>query len=63
MLGLTTTLYQKVVTRQVFAHSHYSIIDGKNKSNPDYWTSILWKRLIGNNVFTPRNGLNYGHKL
>mmetsp|Transcript_16778 Transcript_16778/g.25531 ORF Transcript_16778/g.25531 Transcript_16778/m.25531 type:complete len:525 (-) Transcript_16778:114-1688(-) len=62
-LGIAANTQQKAVCRQVFAHSYYSVIDNQNRPNPDFWTSLLWKRLIGNTVWEVKDGLHYGRSI
>ena len=49
-LGIAARWNQSVVCRQVFAHASYSVIGYDNIPNPDYYTSVLWKRLVGSKV-------------
>jgi heparanase 1 len=47
-LGLAATHGQRVVVRQTLAGSNYGLIDDERVApNPDYWASLLWKRLMG----------------
>lgn len=62
-LGIAANTQQKIVCRQVFAHSYYSVINNQNRPNPDFWTSLLWKRLVGNAVWEVANGLAYGRSI
>jgi heparanase 1 len=59
-LGLAANLNQSVVCRQTFAHSSYAVVGEDNVPNPDYWTSILWRRLVGNVVLRVVDGLARG---
>ena len=59
-LGLAANLGHKVVCRQVFAHSRYSVIGDDNLPNPDYWSSVLWRRLVGSHVIAVGGGLAPG---
>eukprot|EP00939_MAST-03C_sp_MAST-3C-sp1_P001002 g1002.t1 len=49
-LSVAANLEEASVCRQTFAHSAYAMVGTDNKPNPNYWTSILWKRLIGRYV-------------
>ena len=56
-LGIAAALGHSAVMRQTFAHSSYSVIgardhEGKWDSlpNPDYWSTLLWRRLVGKQV-------------
>lgn len=55
-LGLAANTGHKVVCRQVFAQSRYSVLGDDNLPNPDYWSSILWRRLVGTTVLGVRDG-------
>jgi hypothetical protein len=47
-LGLAASHGQRVVVRQTLAGSDYGLIDDETLApNPDYWASLLWKRLMG----------------
>lgn len=59
-LGLAAVLNQSYVCRQTFAEARYSIIGADGALNPDYWTSILFRQLIGTRVLSVRNGLDLG---
>jgi len=50
-LGSAAKNNNKVVVRQTLAGSDYGLINDKTlEPNPDYWNSLLWKKLIGNKV-------------
>jgi heparanase 1 len=52
LLGLIAQRGQKVIIRQTLCDSHYALIDDATlKPNPDYWGSVLWKRLMDARVF------------
>lgn len=47
-LGLMARMGEKVVVRQNLSGADYSPLDEKTlEPNPDYWNSLLWKRLMG----------------
>jgi len=47
-LGLLAKRGQKVVVRQTLTGGSYDMIDSRTlEPNPDYWSSLLWKRLMG----------------
>eukprot|EP01043_Picozoa_sp_COSAG02_P053747 COSAG02_NODE_5982_length_3892_cov_18.035328_1_plen_548_part_00 len=48
---------------QVFAHSRYSVIGDDNLPNPDWWSSVLWRRLVGTKVLSVESGLATGRSL
>jgi heparanase 1 len=55
LLGLMARNGQKVVVRQTLAGSNYGMInDSTLAPNPDYWVSVLWKRLMGTKVLDTR---------
>eukprot|EP00929_Paragymnodinium_shiwhaense_P111287 TRINITY_DN7908_c0_g1_i1.p1 TRINITY_DN7908_c0_g1~~TRINITY_DN7908_c0_g1_i1.p1 ORF type:complete len:499 (-),score=60.24 TRINITY_DN7908_c0_g1_i1:96-1592(-) len=62
-LGLAARLGLPVVCRQVFAHSQYSVIGYDNVPNPDYYSSLLWRRLVGTKVLKVAGGLDLGRSL
>lgn len=50
-LGRIARRGQKVVIRQTLSGSDYGLINDQTlKPNPDYWNSVLWKRLMGEKV-------------
>jgi len=51
-LGLMATKDTQVVVRQTLSGLDYGMIDDGNLApRPDYWNSLLWKRLMGTKVF------------
>jgi heparanase 1 len=51
LLGLIAQRGQRVIIRQTLCDSHYALIDDLTlEPNPDYWGSVLWKRLMGPRV-------------
>jgi heparanase len=47
-LGLSARHGQGVVVRQTLSGSNYGLLeDERLEPNPDYWASLLWKRLMG----------------
>jgi len=54
-LGLMARLGQEVVVRQSLAGMDYGLLDDETlEPRPDYWNSLLWKRLIGPRVLAAR---------
>ena len=51
------------VARQDFWGGNYGLIDNNYFANPDYWTSYLFKNLIGNRVIYVNNEYNYGRSI
>ena len=50
-LGRMAQRGQSVVIRQTLLGSNYGLIDDETLTpRPDYWTSVLWKRLMGTQV-------------
>jgi heparanase 1 len=50
-LGTLAARGQQVVVRQTLVGSNYGVLREQDLSpNPDYWASILWKRLMGQRV-------------
>lgn len=50
-LGRVARRGQQVVIRQTLSGSDYGLINDQTlKPNPDYWNSLLWKRLMGDKV-------------
>ncbi|RPI87216.1 MAG: hypothetical protein EHM41_05715 [Chloroflexi bacterium] len=50
-LGLMARMGEKVVVRQNLSGADYSLLDERTlEPNPDYWNSLLWKRLMGSEV-------------
>lgn len=51
-LGLLAQLQHEVVVRQTLAGLNYGMVDQETlEPKPDYWNSLLWKKLMGNKVF------------
>ncbi len=54
-LGRAARSGQPVVVRQALAGAHYGMLDSKTlEPRPDYWASVLWKRLMGEQVLAAR---------
>jgi heparanase len=51
-LGLLARLGYRVVVRQTLCGSNYGMIDEAGlEPRPDYWNSLVWKKLMGRRVF------------
>ncbi|XP_046553604.1 heparanase-like [Haliotis rubra] len=50
-LGASAKYGLKGVLRQGFFGGHYSLLDSNSDPNPDYWLTLLYRRLVGNKVF------------
>ena len=62
-LALAANLQHSVVCRQVFGHAQYAAVGYDNVPNPDYYTALLWQRLVGNKVLSVQNGLKKGREV
>nr|XP_006816007.1 PREDICTED: heparanase-like [Saccoglossus kowalevskii] len=51
-LGISSLYGIDVVIRQTFFHGHYALIDDDLNPLPDYWLSVLYKRLVGSKVLS-----------
>ncbi|MDX2020889.1 MAG: glycoside hydrolase [Deltaproteobacteria bacterium] len=66
-LGRMARRGQRVVVRQTLSGGDYGLIDDKTLApNPDYWASLLWRRLMGTKVLavsaqTPSAVQAYAH--
>jgi hypothetical protein len=66
-LGRMARRGQRVVVRQTLSGGDYGLIDDKTLApNPDYWASLLWRRLMGTTVLavstnTPTAVQAYAH--
>ena len=49
-LGLGALLNLKVIIRWTLYHANYALIDPQLGPNPDYWLTVLYKRLVSNKV-------------
>lgn len=59
-LGMAALNKYSVVIRQTFYHGSYALIDEQLNPNPDYWLSIIYKRLVGNQVLELEQDYNNG---
>ncbi|XP_046584052.1 heparanase-like [Haliotis rubra] len=50
-LGVSAKYGIKRVMRQSFFGGHHSLLDDNSDPTPDYWLTLLYKRLVGNKVF------------
>ncbi|XP_065672745.1 heparanase [Hydra vulgaris] len=62
-LGLAAQMGIKVVLRQSFKGGNYSLINQEFKPTPDYWSSLLYKRLVGQIVLNLTGYLKFGRKV
>jgi heparanase 1 len=63
-LGLLARLGHDVVVRQTLCGMNYGLIDDKGlEPRPDYWNSLLWKRLMGTQVYKAQAVGAHGGKL
>ena len=49
-LGIAAATGHQLVARQTFSQSDYAILGRDNLPNPDFWSTLLWKRLVGGAV-------------
>lgn len=63
-LGLLARKDHAVVVRQTLSGSDYGMIDDQTLDpRPDYWNSVLWKRLMGTRVYDAQTTGNPAGKL
>ena len=62
-LGLAANTHHKTVCRQTYARLNYSLISVDGTPNPDYYSTLLWKRLVGQKVLQIVNGLDENRTL
>lgn len=54
-LGLLARLDHDVIVRQTLCGMNYGLLDEDSlEPRPDYWNSLLWKRLMGTQVYSVR---------
>jgi heparanase 1 len=62
-LGVAARLEHKVVVRQTFYGGFYSLINFDTLDPlPDYWSTFLYKKLVGSRVLEVRDGISLGRK-
>ena len=60
-LGIAARLQHNVVIRQTFYGGSYSLINTKTLDPfPDYWSSFLYKKLVGSRVLEVHDGISLG---
>jgi heparanase 1 len=57
-LGTAAASGHSVVIRQTFYHGNYALVNEHLWPNPDFWVSVLFKRLVGERVLTLRGHVN-----
>lgn len=62
-LGLAARLNHSVIVRQTFVRGDYSLLDEDLNPNPDYWLSLLYKRLVGVKVLHVDGGTEEKRKI
>ncbi|XP_047140339.1 heparanase-like [Hydra vulgaris] len=62
-LGLAAQMGISVVLRQSFKGGNYSLVDAKFNPTPDYWSSLLYKRLVGQKVLKLTGFLEHGRDI
>ena len=51
LMGLMSRAEVEVVIRQTLAGGDYGLMDEEFNPRPDYWASVLWKKIIGDEVW------------
>ena len=62
-LGATAAAGLSVVIRQTFYHGNYALIGEDLQPNPDFWVSVLYKKLVGRKVLKIKGHENTGNTL
>ncbi|XP_002170740.3 heparanase [Hydra vulgaris] len=62
-LGLAAQMGINVVLRQSFKGGKYSLVDANFNPTPDYWSSLLYKRLVGQKVLNLTGFLEHGRDI
>ena len=62
-LGLSAQMDISVVARQTLKGPQYSLINDDYNPTPDYWVSVLYKQIVGNEVLDVTGRLQYGRKM
>jgi hypothetical protein len=58
-LGRLARRGEPVVVRQTLSGSNYGLVDDDTlQPRPDYWTSVLWRRLVGTRVLDVPEGVD-----
>ena len=62
-LGLAAQMGISVVLRQSFKGGKYSLVNDDFNPSPDYWSSLLYKRLVGQKVLHITGYLEHGREI
>jgi heparanase 1 len=62
-LGVAAAVGHKRVFRQAFIGGFCSLLDRNQDPLPDYWLSVLYKRLVGTKVIFVKGSLEHGRQL
>ena len=62
-LGLAAQFNISVLIRQALKGGYYSLLDKSYNPNPDYWSSLLYKQLIGRTVLNVTGFLQHGRQV
>jgi len=62
-LGVAAQSSVSLVVRQALKGGYYSLLDENMKPNPDYWTSVLYRRLVGTKVLNSTGFLEMGRSV
>uniref|UniRef100_A0A7I4EHD9 Uncharacterized protein n=2 Tax=Physcomitrium patens TaxID=3218 RepID=A0A7I4EHD9_PHYPA len=60
-LGMAASLNNKVYCRQSFIGGNYGLLNKTYQPNPDYFSALLWNRLMGTQVLMAKSGDNASH--
>jgi heparanase 1 len=61
-LGVAANVGISVVLRESWAHSAYAVVGYDNLPNPDYFSALLWRQLVGTRVLSVAGGLEDGRE-
>lgn len=62
-LGIAAQMNISIVMRQSLKGGHYSLLDSHYNPNPDYWSSLLYKQLMGRTVLKVTGYLKSGREV
>jgi len=62
-LGIAANLGNSVVLRQTYVGNNYSLLGSDDLPNPDYYSSVLWRHLVGAKVLRVKDGLACGRRV
>ena len=62
-LGLAAQMNISLVARQTLKGPQYSLLDADYNPTPDYWVSLVHKKIMGTRVLDISGALTYGRKM